>query len=368
MITKEMLRAFAPRPSATSKALIWDGYVDAIISQPELFAEAKINSDWRLAHLMAQWGHESGGFSILWESGAYSADQIIKIFGVGRHSARVTYAEAERIAALPVEERTRVLFERVYGLGNPKKAEELGNTSPGDGWKHRGWGIVQLTGRRDHDRLIGGDYSYESAIRVALIEWTEKGCNRWADADDCRRVTKAINGGYNGLDDRLRRLSRAKEVFAGALDDDEPVSNGSDHIETALHPAEPVAPIDPPRAPLAAPTVTVKDLAAMGSSKASLIIRVRNWAYTLLGLGAASTAADKAEVATVADLKGNVDVIRQAVDVAKVVATAAKDNILVVLVVLGIVAVYLASRLGSAMVRDFHEGRYEPPSKPSGGE
>lgn len=367
MITRDMLRRFAPRPSSPSKAEVWDGYTSAIIESQDLFAEHGINSDWRLAHLMAQWGHESGGFTILWESGAYSADGIIKVFGVGRHSARVTYEEAERIAELPVSERTKVLFERVYGLGNPKKAAELGNTEPGDGWKHRGWGIVQLTGRRDHDRLIGGDYSYASAIRVALIEWTEKGCNRWADADDCRRITRLINGGYNGLDDRLRRLSRAKEVFAGAFDD-APAINGEDSTVTALHPAEPIAPIDPPRAPLAAPTVTVKDLAAMGSSKASLIIRIRNWAMGLLGFGTLSSAADKVEVAPLASLKDNVDVVRDSMGVAKVIASFAKDNILLIFVVGGIVALYLVSRFGAAMVRDFHEGRYEPPSKPSGGE
>lgn len=363
MITKELLQQFAPRPSSARKGEVWDGYTDAIIEHQGLLAEHGINSDWRLAHLLAQWGHESGGFTVLWESGAYSAQGIIDIFGVGRHSARVTHAEAQKIAALPVEERTKVLFERVYGLGNPKKAAELGNTSPGDGWKHRGWGIVQITGRRDHERLIGGDYSYASAIRVALIEWTEKGCNRWADADDCKRVTRLINGGYNGLGDRLRRLSRAKEVFSGALDEPAPdrVVNGAARPQVDDHEDDPIR-LPAPAALDTQPT-KIHDLAQMGSSKAALLIRVRNWLYGVLGLSAVSTAADKAEVAPLADLKGNVDAISESMGVAKVVAAFAKDNILLLFVVGGLVALYLVSRFGAAMVRDYHEGRYEPPDQ-----
>ncbi|WP_314945879.1 hypothetical protein [Bradyrhizobium cosmicum] len=77
---------------------------------------------------------ETGGLQILEESGAYRAARIMEIFGVGRHNAAVTEAEAKRIVALPVAQRGPVLFNRVYRVGNPTKMREFRNTGPNDGW------------------------------------------------------------------------------------------------------------------------------------------------------------------------------------------------------------------------------------------
>lgn len=360
MITREMLRAFAPRPSSVSKAAIWDGYARAIVDQPELFADAHINSDLRLAHLMAQWGHESGGFTILWESGAYSAQRIVEVFGIGRHSAGVMRDEAEEIASLPIPTREDRLFERVYGLGNPRKAAELGNTEPGDGARYRGWGIGQLTGGRDHRRLIRGDYSYENAVRVALIEWAEKGCNRWADVDDIRRVTKAINGGYNGLSDREARLRKAKVVFAGAMD----VQNGLDRRPVAIVPKPANEDAEPEARPLPVPTETprptVRDLAAMGSTKAAKADAAKKWSIRTLWATIVTYVTDKMVDLSPADIKAAPDTINQFIDTAKVATSFARENALL-LIVLGAVAGYwLAHTFGEAMVRDYLEGRYKP--------
>jgi predicted chitinase len=217
MLTKDLLAKLCPRPRQIAKAKIWDGYVSALVS-PEaniLFRQFGITSKARMAHLLAQWAHESGGFTIVWESGAYSASRIMQIFGVGRHSAKVTAAEAQALA-----HNGKALFERVYGLGNPAKAKELGNTQKGDGWRFRGCGIVQLTGRAAHERYarkIGCSVDEIdkpiNSIHGALLEWKEKNCNRYADQDNVLRVTKLVNGGQNGLNGRKVYLDKAKTLL-----------------------------------------------------------------------------------------------------------------------------------------------------------
>jgi putative chitinase len=226
MLTKSVLDNLCPRPKKDkAKQAIWDGYVGALLS-PEgqsLLATYGIISETRLAHLLAQWAHECAGFTIVWESGAYSATRIIQIFGVGHHTARVTPSEAKALAY-----NGPALFERVYGLGNPKKAKELGNTEPGDGWRYRGCGIVQLTGgdaHRRYSKSIGCPIEDLAkplpAVHGALLEWKEKGCNALADREDgsdaaVRAITRKINGGLNGFAERRLYLKKALKLLDGA--------------------------------------------------------------------------------------------------------------------------------------------------------
>jgi predicted chitinase len=248
VLTRELLQKLAPRPSNAAKAKIWDGYVSALTS-PEaqrLFATFEITTKLRLAHLLAQWCHECSGFTLIWESGAYSAKRIVQIFGVGRHSAKVTAAEASRLAY-----NGPALFDRVYGLGNPRKAQELGNTQKGDGWKFRGCGIVQLTGRGAHESYaeeIGCAVSDLekpiNAIHGALLEWKEKKCNVPADKDDIRAVTRKVNGGTNGLADREMYLAKAKRLLSGLEVVAEPiVIPAADGAETPEDPATTKTPV-----------------------------------------------------------------------------------------------------------------------------
>src|SRR5512139_397482 len=116
-------------------------YLAAFENGDHLFAKYEINTPLRLAHFLAQAFHETGGLTISEESGAYSAKRLVEIFGVGRHSAAITEAESLKLAYHPEK-----IFERTYGLGNPKKALELGNSEVGDGWLYRGRGILQTTG------------------------------------------------------------------------------------------------------------------------------------------------------------------------------------------------------------------------------
>lgn len=230
-VSRADLLEMAPRPSkAGVRQAAWNGYVEAMTSPAfaELLARFEINTPRRLQQLMAQWSHESGGFTIIFESGAYSAPAIMDKFGVGRHSACVTQEEALRIAALPNagDERARALFDRVYGVGNPEKAEEFGHTEPGDGYRYRGVAIGQITGRKDQERYAAqiGCAVSELALPIngchaALLEWKAKRCNALADRNDIYGITKKINGGLNGYEDRCERLVVAQRVF-GDEDDD----------------------------------------------------------------------------------------------------------------------------------------------------
>lgn len=212
MLTHELIAGLEPRPREAARAAIWDAYADALVS-PEahaLIGEAGMFEPGRPPHWLAQWAHESGGFTILWESLSYrTPERIVEIFGPGRHSAAIGLDEARRLVLRP-----EALGERVYGLGNPAKARELGNVASGDGFACRGFGIGQITGRRDHERLLCGDHTALGSIRAAVFEWTEKRCNEAADRDDLVTVTRRINGGLNGLAERRAYLVKARDVLA----------------------------------------------------------------------------------------------------------------------------------------------------------
>ena len=101
---------------------------------------------------------------------------------------------------------------------------DLGNTEPGDGPRYKGRGLLQLTGRANYrrfGRLIGVDLEAEPrraaeprlSLRIACLYWSERGLNAPADLDDLRAVTRAINGGLNGLADRRICLLRAKAAL-----------------------------------------------------------------------------------------------------------------------------------------------------------
>lgn len=203
---------------------------------PMAVEKAKVTTKLRAAHFLAEIMTETGGLQILEESGAYRAKQILKIFGArqyskplgGRgHSAGITPPEAERIAALPVAKRGPVLFNRVYGVGNPTKAREFNNTGPNDGWLYRGGGMMQATGKSNyaamerktglplvaHPELL---HQPDSAFTAAYLEWAQGGrCNTAADRDDVAAVRKIINGGSNGLSECRSYLAKAKKALDG---------------------------------------------------------------------------------------------------------------------------------------------------------
>ncbi|MGE5049439.1 MAG: peptidoglycan-binding protein [Deltaproteobacteria bacterium] len=193
-----------------------------------MFDEHRITTPLRMAHFLAQALHETGGFRILRENMNYSAARLVEVFGVNRHSAAITQAEANRI-----ERQEEAIAERVYGLGNPRKARELGNTQPGDGFRYRGNGVLQTTGRGNHARLgaaCGVDFegnpelvtAAEHALKPALQEWSEGDLNIFADRNDIRAITRRINGGFNGLAEREAWFNRLWPLLKAAGQPEEP--------------------------------------------------------------------------------------------------------------------------------------------------
>ena len=102
--------------------------------------------------------------------------------------------------------------------------EDLGNIHKGDGVRFRGRGLIQLTGRSNYERAskaLGVDFvsnpqlleQPEWAVKSACWWWADKGLNEIADTGDFRRITRIVNGGYNGWNSRLNFYNRAKEVL-----------------------------------------------------------------------------------------------------------------------------------------------------------
>ncbi len=208
LITKTLAALSHVAPHARSN------YLDAIRQGAPLFTQHGVTTPQRMAHFLAQAMQETGSFTVLRESMNYSAPRMLQIFGVGHHSAKITSAEAPILA-----HNERALAERVYGLGNPHKANELGNTEAGDGFLYRGDGVLQTTGRGAHRRMgqkCGLDFegnpdlvtTSEHALKPALQEWSDGNLNHFADQNDIRTITLRINGGLNGFDGRKAFFAR----------------------------------------------------------------------------------------------------------------------------------------------------------------
>ncbi len=114
---------------------------------------------------------------------------------------------------------------REYASGRAYEGrKDLGNVNPGDGVRYKGRGIFQLTGRANyarmgkmlnlpllaHPEIAEGP---EVALRIACEYWASRKLNDWADKDDVNAITKRINGGFNGLQDRKNKLATAKRVW-----------------------------------------------------------------------------------------------------------------------------------------------------------
>lgn len=146
-------------------------------------SEYQITTPLRIAHFLAQIAHETGGFRWLQE-----------IWG-----------------PTPAQ--------RKY-----EGRADLGNTHSGDGFRYRGRGCLQLTGRANYADCgyrLGIDLEHDPdraaepgvSLLIACDYWRSRNINALADTDDITRVTKKVNGGTNGLEDRMKRLARAKEVL-----------------------------------------------------------------------------------------------------------------------------------------------------------
>lgn len=165
----------------------------------------------RLYYFLAQIGHESGGLSITEENLNYSAQRLTQVWP--KRFPNLT-------AAQPYANNPEKLANFVY-------ASRMGNGPPesGDGYRYRGRGFIQITGRDAYQALgdaAGIDlvdqperaYDTDSALTVACGFWKWKKLNPVCDSGDFQKVTKLINGGLNGLDDRLAWLDKVQRILA----------------------------------------------------------------------------------------------------------------------------------------------------------
>jgi putative chitinase len=185
---------------------------------------AGINSALRLAHVIAQQSVETAGFSKMVEGFNYTAEGLRKTFG----AHRISDADCKRLGRKkksdpPVSPEVQAEIANIlYGGDWGKK--NLGNVAPGHGYKYRGRGAKQTTGLTNYaevaeltnidvvnfpDRLAEPMLGMEAAA----IFWRTRGCNILADSDDIKALTKAINGGANGLPERRAALLRAKTIL-----------------------------------------------------------------------------------------------------------------------------------------------------------
>lgn len=182
---------------------------------------ADIDTPRRMAHFIAQTGHESSGFSVVVENLNYKVEALLSIFG--RH--RISEADARKYGRIDGKQPANqpAIANCIYGGAWGEK--NLGNTKPGDGWKFRGRSLIQVTGRANYracGEALGLDLENypellerpENAAKAAAWFWSTKGLNQLADNDNIVGITKRVNGGVNGLDDRKLRYSRAIKVLA----------------------------------------------------------------------------------------------------------------------------------------------------------
>jgi predicted chitinase len=132
--------------------------------------------------------------------------------------------EAAFLAQLAHESGELRYMEELASGSAYEGRKDLGNTQPGDGKRYKGRGPIQLTGRANYKKygdLLGLDLinnptvaaTKEVGFRIAGQFWKLNGLNGLADQQDFKQITKRINGGYNGLDDRTKYYNRAKQVL-----------------------------------------------------------------------------------------------------------------------------------------------------------
>lgn len=203
MITADLLvEAFDAAPGDAAK------FADALNAAMEEF---EINTKQRQAMFLAQCAHESGHFRLVSENLNYSADGLNRVFpkyfkNAGR-DAQDYHRQPEKIANVVYSNR----------MGN-------GDEASGDGWRFRGRGLIQLTGRSNYiacsedlmvDLLENPDYllTPEGAARSAAWFWWRNDLNEFADRGDIVGCSKRVNGGTIGLEDRKELYESAMEVF-----------------------------------------------------------------------------------------------------------------------------------------------------------
>ena len=199
--TKQQLKEMIPKNPYV------DQWFEAI---SEILPEYEITTPQRVAAFLAQCAHESGGFVFLKENLNYKAASLRRVFP--------KYFPDDAIAA-QYAGKGEMIANRVYAnrMGN-------GDEASGDGWRYCGRGLIQLTGKNNYTFFAGSldipveeasEYlqTFEGAVQSACFFWEQNKLNQWADAGDILTLTKRINGGTIGLEDRIKHYEHALHIF-----------------------------------------------------------------------------------------------------------------------------------------------------------
>ena len=179
----------------------------------QLLPDYDINTPNRIAAFVAQCAHESGGFMVLKENLNYKAATLRKIFPKYFPNDQI----AQEYASKP--NKQVAIASRVYAnrMGNGDEASQ-------EGWKFCGRGLIQLTGKSNYQAFADSlemsiddvpEYlaTFEGASQSACWYWESQKLNQWADASDILTLTKRINGGTIGLEDRKKHYDHALHVL-----------------------------------------------------------------------------------------------------------------------------------------------------------
>ena len=202
-ITREQLQQIIPRNSYI------DQWCNAL---NQLLPDYGIDTPQRVAAFLAQCAHESGNFVFLKENLNYKWASLRKVFP--------KYFPTDELAQA-YEKQPQRIANRIYGsrMGN-------GDEASGDGFRYCGRGLIQLTGRNNYEAFAESIEStpeevsayletFEGAVQSACWFWETNNLNQFADADDIKTMTRRINGGFIGLEDRIKHYEHAKHVFGG---------------------------------------------------------------------------------------------------------------------------------------------------------
>ena len=197
-LTSEKLKKVSSKLAEHSEAVI------------AIFAKYEINTLNRVAGFIAQCAHESAAFSITKENLNYSAAGLLKIF-----KKYFTEATAAQYARKP-----EMIANKVYAnrMGN-------GDEKSGDGFRYRGRGFIQLTGKENYssfaksinktlDETITYLETFEGALESACWYWKSRNLNATCDKNDIIAMTEKINGGTIGLTDRTAKYEKYKSLLA----------------------------------------------------------------------------------------------------------------------------------------------------------
>jgi len=176
----------------------------------KILPDYEINTPQREAAFLSQCAHESAGFTALQENLNYRAESLMRVWP--KHFPTIQIAT--QYAHHPEQIANRAYANR---MGN-------GNEASGDGWKFRGRGLIQLTGRANYtafattanmtpDQVVEYAETFDGAVQTACWFWNTNNLNRYADVNDIKTMTQRINGGLNGLDDRVAKYNLAQQVL-----------------------------------------------------------------------------------------------------------------------------------------------------------